>query len=368
MNAPSNTRKTQYIAGLHALRIYAAVSVVVGHVHQFIPGWFLIDVNTGILRNFTLTGGSAVILFYVLSGFLLTWILLSEKRRRDQIDVIGFYRRRMRRIAPAYYLVLAITAAVSIATAPDYAIVFGRQFNPIQFPASALFATYIPLALNSVSGMVSHLWSLGVEIVFYALIPWLVLARRVPLALVLVIFVRMLILALTPYESPIHQIVLYLKVDSLAIGALFAWFWYYQRPLIERTLTTLPARICLIVAVAVIIVVEMPSHNVVVDYAVTLVSGWLILNISAGRFVIENRFVLWMGNLTYGIYLWHMMALFIVGASGMAGVRVYVAVFGIALGLAFITYQLVERPMLGQRRPRALPAAAKVLPGGIEGA
>src|SRR5690606_27671624 len=283
MNVPSNTRKTQYIAGLHTLRIFAALSVVVSHVHQFIPGWFLIDVNTGILRNFTLTGGSAVILFYVLSGFLLTLILHSEKQRRDTIDVKRFYRRRMYRIAPAYYLVLAITAAVSIATAPDYAIVFGRQFNAIQFPATVLFATYIPLALNTVSGMVSHFWSLGVEVAFYALIPWLVRARRVPLALTLVIVVRLLILALTPFDSPIHQIALYLKVDSLAIGGLFAWLWIYRRDSIERTLTTLPGRIGVLLACAVIIVVELPSHNVVVDYAATLVSGWLILNISAGH-------------------------------------------------------------------------------------
>ncbi|MBK8031622.1 MAG: hypothetical protein IPK17_19445 [Chloroflexi bacterium] len=44
---------TRYIPGLHTLRVYAALSVVVGHVHEFIPGWFPIDVNTGILRNLT---------------------------------------------------------------------------------------------------------------------------------------------------------------------------------------------------------------------------------------------------------------------------------------------------------------------------
>jgi peptidoglycan/LPS O-acetylase OafA/YrhL len=365
MQVASNTRTTQYIPGLHTLRIYAALSVVTGHVHQFIPGWFLIEVNTGILRNLMLTGGGAVTLFYVLSGFLLTSILLSDKQR-DQMDVIGFYRRRMRRIVPPYYLVLAITAGVSIATAPDYAIVFGRQFNAIQFPATALFAAYIPLALNSVSGMVSHYWSLGVEIVFYALIPWLILARRVQVALALVIVLRLLILVLTPFETPLHQIALYLKVDALAIGGLFAWLWFNRRTAIERALTTLPGRIGLIAAFAVLVVVELPAHNVLIDYAVTFVSGWLILTISAGHFVIENRFVRWLGSLTYGVYLWHMLALFIVGASGLAGVRVYVAVFGIALLLAFITYQLVERPMLGKRRLRAVPAA-NILPGGIEG-
>lgn len=368
MHISFNASTTRYIPGLHALRAYAAISVVIGHVHEFVPGWFLIDVHTGILRNLTLTGGGAVLLFYVLSGFLLTSILLSEKERAQQIDVVGFYRRRLRRIVPLYYLVLAITAAVSIITAPHYGIVFGRQFDAFQFPATMFFAAFIPLALNSVSGMVSHFWSLGVEIVFYGLVPWLVRPHRVPLLLGLVIAVRLLLLALTPTDTALHQIVLYLKVDSLAIGGLCAWLWYYQRPAIERTVTTLPARLALIATFGLLVVSEVPAHNVLLDYAMTLMSAWLILTISAGHFVIENRFVRWLGNLTFGIYLWHMLALFIVGASGMAGVRVYVAVFGIALGLAYITYQLVERPFVGKRRPQAAAPARTRLPGGIEGA
>ncbi|MBK8024241.1 MAG: acyltransferase [Chloroflexi bacterium] len=94
-----------------------------------------------------------------------------RKRQRDQIDVLGFYLQRIRRVVPLYYVVLAVTAVVSIATAPDYAIVFGRQFDAVQFPAAILFAAFIPLALASISGMVSHYWSLGVEMVFYALMP-----------------------------------------------------------------------------------------------------------------------------------------------------------------------------------------------------
>ncbi|MBL8131035.1 MAG: acyltransferase [Anaerolineae bacterium] len=350
---------------MHALRVYAALSVIVEHVDHFIPGWFQIQVNTGILRSLALTGTGAVTLFYVLSGFLLTLILLSEKRQRDEIDVMGFYRRRMRRIVPLYYLVLAVTALASIATAPDYAIVFGRQFDALQFTATAAFAAYVPLALNTISGMVSHFWSLGVEVVFYGLAPWLAAARYVPLALGLVIGLRLLILTLTPFESAAHQIALYLKVDSLAIGALIAWLWLNRRSLVERTLTTLPARIGLAVTVGVLVVAEMPEHHVLTDYAVTLVAGWLILNVSAGHFVIENRFTRWLGNRTYGLYLWHMLALFIVGASGMAGTRVYPAVVGVTLLLAAVTYQFVERPFL--RRPRPAPEALP-LPGGIEGA
>ncbi|MBK8025480.1 MAG: acyltransferase [Chloroflexi bacterium] len=368
MTVSSPVVPIQYVPGLHALRVYAALSVVVGHVHEFIPGWFQTEVNTGILPHLLLTGTDSVTLFYVLSGFLLTSILLSEKRQRDQIDVMGFYLQRIRRVVPLYYVVLAVTAVVSIATVPDYAIVFGRQFDAVQFPAAILFAAFIPLALESISGMVSHYWSLGVEMVFYALVPWLTVARRVPLALGLVIALRLLILALTPVESAAHQIVLYLKVDSLAVGALFAWLWLHRRTLVERTLTTRPARIGLVLASAVLVVVELPSHNVLIDYVVTFVSGWLILNISAGSFVLENRLIRWLGDHTYGIYLWHMLALFLVGASGLAGVRVYAAVLGITMLLSILTRQLVERPFLRRRRPRPVPAPDSTLPGGIEGA
>ena len=366
MHVSLKASTTRYIPGLHTLRVYAALSVVVGHVHEFIPGWFLIDVNTGILRNLTLTGGGAVLLFYVLSGFLLTSILLSDKQRQP-IKPLRFYERRLRRLVPAYYLVLAVTAGVSIATAPDYGIVFGRQFNALQYPATALFAAFIPLALNSVSGMISHFWSLSVEVIFYGLLPWVVRARFIPLTFGLVIGLRLLLLALTPVESPLHQIVLYLKVDALALGGLAACLWHYRRAAVERTLTTRPARIGLLVVLGLLIVAEVPAHVVWMDYAMTLVFAWLILNISAGHFVIENRFVRWLGNLTYGIYLWHMLALFIVGASGMAGIRVYPAVFGIALALAYVTYQLIERPILGERRPQVAPRP-RPLPREMEGA
>ncbi|MBK8024242.1 MAG: hypothetical protein IPK19_23105 [Chloroflexi bacterium] len=78
---------------------------------------------------------------------------------------------------------------------------------------------------------------------------------------------------------------LYPKVDSLAVGALFARLWLHRRTPVERTLTTRPARIGPVLASAVLVVVETPSHNVLIDYIVTFVSGWLIpLNISAGTF------------------------------------------------------------------------------------
>ncbi|MFN8531862.1 MAG: acyltransferase [Anaerolineae bacterium] len=365
MTASLPISKSRHIPGLHTLRVYAALSVVVGHVDQFIPGWFLIDVNTGILRNLTLTGGGAVLLFYVLSGYLLTTALLAEKRQRTDVDAGRFYRRRLRRIVPAYYLVMAVTVVVSVLTAPNYGIVFGRQFDALQIPATLLFATFVPLALNSVSGMFSHLWSVGVEIVFYGMVPWLVRSRYVPLTFGLVIALRLLLLAVLPVDSPLYQIVLYLKIDALAIGGLFALLWQYQQNAVKRTLTTRPARLVLILLLALLIVGDIPAHVVPVDFAMAFIFGWLILNINAGYFVFENRLVLWLGNLTFGIYLWHMLALFIVGASGMAGVRVYVAVFGIALALAYVTYNLVERPIMGDRRPQtALPV--KTLPGGIE--
>ncbi|MBK8031620.1 MAG: hypothetical protein IPK17_19435 [Chloroflexi bacterium] len=96
-----------------------------------------------------------------------------------------------------------------------------------------------------------------------------------------------------------------------------------------------------------------------------MVGSW---NISAGHFVIENRFVRWLGNLTYGIYLWHYAgAEFIVGASGMAGICAPQR-SGPSWRWAYVdTYQLIERPILGERRPQATPPR-RTLPREMEGA
>ncbi len=357
MITPPASRITGYIPGLHALRAYAALSVIIWHVSHFIPGWFQVDVNTGILLQLTMTGTDAVTLFFVLSGFLLTSILLEEKHECDQVDVRRFYLRRVRRIASLYYLVLLVTAAVSIATAPDYAIVFARQFDSVQFPAALGFAAFVPLALDSISGMISHYWSLGVEVIFYALAPTLALTRRVPLALGLVIGLRLLILALTPPESAVHQIALHMKVDALAIGALFAWLWHTRRLSVEHVLTTLPARIVLALALGILILFETPVHNVAIDYGVALASGWLIVNVTAGHFVVENKITRWLGDISYGMYLWHMLALFAVGASGIAGVRSYAAVIATTLLLASLSYRVVERPFMRSRRRHPVATA-----------
>lgn len=338
-----------YIPGLHALRGYAALSVVVWHVNGYGRIWFAGEGNTSALALVTLTGTDAVTLFYVLSGFLLVSQLLSS---RPHIDVRTFYDRRTRRILPLYYLVLLVTILFSAAFATVMPNIFKPEFNDVQFLAAAVFAAYIPLSLGLMSGMLSHLWSLGVEMGFYTLAPWLASARRVPLALTGVLALRLLVLAATPTDSPLNNIALYLKVDVLAIGGLFAWLWR-ERPNLAAKVTTVSAQLTLVTAWLILIAVETPSHNILIDYTVALASGLLIVNIAAGQLVIENRITRWLGDVSYGVYLWHMLILFVAGLVGLRGIALCSATIAATLALATITHRHVESPFLRKRKPVA---------------
>jgi peptidoglycan/LPS O-acetylase OafA/YrhL len=96
-----------YFPGLNGLRFLAAIAVIVVHIEQFKQLFGLTDGTTQsqfFLAPLLPTGIESVILFYVLSGFLITYLLLSESQKTGQIAVRRFYLRRILRIWPLYYL------------------------------------------------------------------------------------------------------------------------------------------------------------------------------------------------------------------------------------------------------------------------
>ncbi len=103
VNPPSNKI---YFPGLNGLRFLAAISVVVVHLNQFKD--YFGTASPIFLPKFLLNGNDAVTLFFVLSGFLITYLMFVEYQQTHDISVRSFYTRRILRIWPLYYFIVFI--------------------------------------------------------------------------------------------------------------------------------------------------------------------------------------------------------------------------------------------------------------------
>ena len=161
-----------YFPNLNGLRFIAALLVVIHHVEQlklkfgFANNWHNPFVN--------ISGRLGVLLFFVLSGFLITYLLLAEKKKTGTISIRKFYVRRALRIWPLYYLIvflgLFILPEMSCLRMPEYTIEVKDNF----LSKLSLFILMLPnlaLVLFSPVPYLSQSWSIGVEEQFYLIWP-----------------------------------------------------------------------------------------------------------------------------------------------------------------------------------------------------
>lgn len=321
-----------YFPGLNTIRLYAAVCVVVHHV---------LNVSHTI-PSITMTGGNAVTLFFVLSGFLITYLLLEEKRKTGTIDLAGFYWRRNLRIWPLYYLVVILAYLTPVlrpaAWTWPYTFGFGVAF------------------IHNVEGaglsQIGHLWSIGVEEIFYLL--WPILLRRYPVVRVcaLVILARFVIAFLTPYgaSAEVAYVLDLFRFECMAIGGLAAWLYHTRAQ--GRSRQWLRVLYYPVVAWLMFALIVLVNFNAAWGdtFMLSFVFAVVILNIATNpRFPkFEHPWLSWWGQRTYGVYMWHYP---IIGV--LAGT---IAVLGWTLGtvltvaatliVAAASYQWVELPFL----------------------
>jgi len=178
-----------HFGGFDAVRGAAALGVVAYHLEEFLAlGGRQTTWGTAWLANL---GPSMVSLFFVLSGFLITALLLAERRATGAIDVGAFYVRRILRIWPLYFVVVLFALGVLprlAPTPPGYADPAHVAPQVIAFLLVLLPNLAFPL-FPEIAGA-GPTWSIGVEEQFYAVWPWIVRRfgeRLVPIGLGLIL-------------------------------------------------------------------------------------------------------------------------------------------------------------------------------------
>jgi len=269
-------------------------------------------------------GALGVTIFFVLSGFLITRILLSskDKLRNQPKGGLGaylktFYIRRTLRIFPAYYLTLVVLALVNEPPVRE------------KFAWLALYAANIYIAIyHTWIGTVDHLWSLAVEeqvYLFFPLLLFFVPRRWVPVAALLMI-VGSVALRYALYRARLPWFIGYVSMptclDSFGLGAIMAYGWLYRRDwfvCVFKSSVWLWLSVAVFAAVVVLnnwIAVDLPRdyHSAITDVwerlAASVVGFFLIGRGVLGfggpmKWLLENPVSQYMGRISYGLYLYH---------------------------------------------------------------
>jgi peptidoglycan/LPS O-acetylase OafA/YrhL len=288
-------------------------------------------------------GGYGVDLFFVLSGFLITTLLLEERAATGRIRLGSFYIRRARRLFPALAAVLcaylvynAILGRDALATVADYGLYFGNIYFVVSHKAD-----------NTGLG---HLWSLAEEEQFYLLWPFLLLvltrARRP------VVWIGALVLALIAYRSALilggaNMTRLYRAPDThsegLLLGAGLA-FLRQQGFVAGEWAGKLGLALTIPAAFAGAWRFGLP----VFELGAVLLVASAVGNTEIAK-VLSVRPLVWLGTLSYSLYLWHFPVLWAFGAHNR------LVALSVSFLLAWLSYRYVEQPFR-RRRTRLEPA------------
>ena len=352
-------KKRRYITGLDGIRAIAVIMVLAYHLK-------LALFKSGFL---------GVTVFFVLSGYLITGILISEVEEEGTIDLKNFWLRRIRRLVPA---VMSMAVVIIFVSAVVNRIIFTKGCK--DFLASVLGFNNWWQIFNKVSyfeaaGVPSpftHCWSLAIETQFYLIYPLILLgiyklaksrgegrAKRgllfagVTLLLALISVILMIVLFDPQQDASRVYYGTDARAFSLLFGALLAILWEYR--MVPRRLSASVNMVLGSVSFAVLLVMTIAINassnfwyrggqffgtilTVLMVYAVSGRKTWL------SRFL-SNPVLKWIGDRSYSIYLWHYPIILLISKGIKASWWITLIEIVLSVVLAELSYRFIETPI-----------------------
>lgn len=373
----TGSRGLSYIPGLDGIRALAVLAVLLYHADvSWMPGGFL-----------------GVDMFFVLSGFLITSIVLTELERTGRLNFKQFYLRRARRLLPALFLVLALAAVLAAVLATDAAANVRRDILGALTYTTNWVYIFTEQSYFEATGrppMLQHLWSLAVEEQFYLIWPAIaVLAwrgggrhrvRDWALIGALVSTLIMVVLSLmNGYPETSDGSRVYFGTDSHAMGLLIgAALATVYLPTRLKTDLAAGAKAILnasgFAALGLVLLIMMNTHS---NASWLYWGGFLVFSIlvaviiavashpaSVLGTVLATQPMRYIGQRSYGLYLFHWPVFLVLRPEldvPLEGLSNFLLRMGITFGLAELSYRYVEMPIrrgaLGEawRNYRSLP-------------
>ena len=349
-----------YLKNLDGLRFVAALMVIISHVELF-------KIRLGLesfYDNYYISnlGTFGVNFFFVLSGFLITYLLLIEETKRSKIDYKKFLLRRVLRIWPLYYtiilLVFFILPAINFPSIPGYSL----STNFIERFILCIF--FLPNFSKAYFEFIPYggiLWSIGVEEQFYLLWPAVFLVKKVKRVSVILSLILIIVLIKGVFTLPLFSefdnfknLLTLSRFELLMIGGLFA---FLRSKLQFQLINT--NHIWLVFWSLTFLLIILPKKY---DHIFHLLSapffGSIILLISniKKRLLFELPVLKYFGKISYGIYMYHMMiAGFVLHVlnnfySKPSGIFYNLLLYSLTLSLTLLishlSYTYLEKPFL----------------------
>jgi peptidoglycan/LPS O-acetylase OafA/YrhL len=339
-----NLRKKK-IPKLDALRAVSAFIVVIYHFgFQFFPA------------------GLGVLVFFVISGFLITWLLLEETEKTGTVSLLHFYFRRTFRIFPAFYVFWMVLVGALLLKHGH--IIWGQAIATFFYVGNY----YQGLNHYPETGF-SHAWSLGVEEQYYLLWPALVLLLgRAPRVLlratcsgILLVWIYRLFLVYTGTRQEYIYTAFETRFDHLLIGCVVAislrygYFSRLWRFVCSRTVFMLVPLACLILSTIAFHAWGVDYRDVIGFIVDPLLVALLIVQLLASRARwlawMDSRLLVYLGTISYSTYLYHEIASTLVVKVVHGRPQLLVTAFEVAAAyvIASISYFAVEKPFLRLR-------------------
>src|SRR5256714_7310394 len=360
-----------YRPELDVLRFFAFFGVFFHHTAMYSPEFFVrrhIPAFLGVLESSMAKAGAyGVDLFFVLSAYLITELLLREKNLRGALDVQAFYIRRALRIWPLYYFFLTLVALVP-AWRVDSRFAL-HYFVPFLFFGGNWSCVVFGFPNR---GLWALLWSVCVEEQFYLFWPPIVsrLSRRnifsAAIAMLVVSnFTRVAALSLHAHHPQIWCNTLS-RLDPIAMGILMAVMFHGNVPSFDRTSRSLLLLFGLICLACVGRYAELtspvsspwPWMATLIGYpAVAIGCALLVLAVLGSQSrLLHSATLSHLGKISYGLYVYHLLAtwitdhILVLPSSTLRGGFRFVLAFGITVFLATISYRFLESPFLNLKR------------------
>jgi peptidoglycan/LPS O-acetylase OafA/YrhL len=349
-SAPARPRPAHDIPSLDGLRAISIGLVILSHTKSLLLSPIA---NSGLFRYVIGGGLHGVQVFFVISGYLITTLLLREYNRSSTISFKRFYARRALRIFPPFYIYFAVLA-----------ILWFMGTIPEHWPTYLASATYTFIYLPNPHGWyVEHAWSLSIEEQFYLLWPALLLfahrrAKSIPLALAIIALMPIVrtVLYLTA-PSPERAIITSSSADTLMVGCLLAALLRDRpscRSAHRRVLNAFTVAALLAAGFLVVPYLSAKLTGIAAFAAVALgntvtslsIGGILVYVIDnpqspAGRFL-KLRLIRHLGVISYSLYLWQQMF-----TGDPAHMHLYVYLW--MLLAAELSFWLIEKPVMRLR-------------------
>lgn len=392
-----STAQPIYFKEFNGVRFVAAAAVIVHHIEEY-KSVFLFGRDDLWARPFVYQlGRLGVALFFVLSGFLITYLLLAEKHRTGRIAIRKFYIRRVLRIWPLYFLVvglgLLVWPHIPILRTPA---LLGQITDPSgwMFLAYGMVLPNVAMAFFGNVPMVSHTWSIGVEEQFYLMWPWLVLSRN-PKQIIKIGVIVISLLALwflyerfvarpaylgdDPERSPFVVLALFMaqfRIGCMAIGGAGAWLLFSKHKILQTLFKrNVQIAVYAVLAICLVFSFRMPGFNF--EFYATFFC-FMILNLAANPaslVKLDYPFTRFMGDISYGLYMYHPLLVTVcintllvlwpgspVQGSSVAPAFVtllYVGSFALTTLVAWLSYQYFEKPFLTLKDRFAVVASSR---------